>query len=335
MEKIKCPECNHEFSVDEFFQHENEKRIQKELEASKEKMAEEWANKAKEIEKKAQKDQEEQLKAKEKLVKAEKENEMLALQNKHNLEKEDLILQSQEKEKQMRRKFEEVTSGISSSGQLRGEVGEHYVKEKLEYYFKDDVLREVPRGKEGVDWILDINAKRGKPIASIYIEVKRTKTYLKSWVKKLRKDMQNDGIDYGFLLTKTFPAEHKGRTQFLPPGSRGEITVCSLDERDFFVPIALIRNQLIRLNTMINIDKASRSEIPQKMFEYVTSNEYKNHHDNILRAIAERREAIVKRKKKFDTYIREDQALLETIETALIQARGGILLISGEEDDDE
>ena len=26
MEKIKCPECNHEFSVDEFFKHENDER---------------------------------------------------------------------------------------------------------------------------------------------------------------------------------------------------------------------------------------------------------------------------------------------------------------------
>ena len=49
MEKIKCPKCNHEFSPDEFFKHENDKHIQKAIVASEEKMAKKLADKDKEI----------------------------------------------------------------------------------------------------------------------------------------------------------------------------------------------------------------------------------------------------------------------------------------------
>jgi hypothetical protein len=273
MNKIKCPHCGESLDIQESMQHEIDEALKaKDLDQQKaideavkakgldqQKAIDEAVKaKEKEIEKKLKIDQEEQLEEKEKLAKTQKENEILELQNKHNIEKQTLILQAQEKENQLNAKLNEMGSGISSSGQLRGEVGENYVKEKLEHYFKDDLLREVPKGQKGVDWILDVNAKKGQKIASIYIEVKNTNAYMKSWVKKLRQNMQDDGIQCGVLITKTFPAEHKGKTQFFPPNTK-EIIVCGLDETQFFVPIALLRNKLIEMKTMLNVDKAGKN----------------------------------------------------------------------------
>ena len=82
------------------------------------------------------------------------------------------------------------------------------------------------------------------------------------------------------------------------------------------------------MKTMVNIDKASRSEIPQKIFEYITGPQFSNIVKNIFTTLAEKRQKNTIRKQTFNRIIKEDEALINDVEMALIEALGTIKQLS-------
>ena len=68
--------------------------------------------------------------------------------------------------------------------------------------------------------------------------------------------------------------------------------------------------------------------IVQLIFEYITGTQFNDAVKNIFTALAEKKQKQVIRKATFNRIIREDQAYIDEIEASLIEALGGIKLLS-------
>ena len=83
---------------------------------------------------------------------------------------------------EMKRKAEQV------SMQLQGEVQELALEELLRQQYPFDRIDEVPKGIRGADCIQTVINNMQQPCGTIVYESKRTKSFSKEWISKLRQD---------------------------------------------------------------------------------------------------------------------------------------------------
>lgn len=334
---ILCPHCDKEIALDKI----QELSISKALEEHKAEIEKENNIKMKELENKQQEKfnlERENMKNelakqleednKEKLSKKSEEIELLQLKNtklKHDMEndlkrKELEIAQSYntkyalleheylEKARQDKKKMEKLMESMvnSNSGQILGEAGENYVVDELSNFFKEDTFIEINKGENGGDWIQNVNDDNGNVVGQIYIESKNTKSYSTSWVPKFQKDMEEREIPIGVLISKNFPKEHQGMNSFEDRG----IPVYKLDANVFLSHISLIREHIKKSFIQVQIGQLQTSDIPDKLFEYLHSDMYKNAVQQLVVNFCRHKDRVEKRKKMFQKIINEDNQLL-------------------------
>lgn len=171
-------------------EEENKKRIV-ELENAK--------KKEKELSEKLAKEKEERIKTEEKIIlearkKAEDEVELKLKQK--DIQLEQVIKANQE----LNRKLEQ------GSQQLQGEALELNLEEKLKKAFPNDDFFPVPKGVEGGDIWQKIRFK-DKVVGSILWETKRTKTWSKAWLLKLKEDTGKISATEAILVSIALPPE--------------------------------------------------------------------------------------------------------------------------------
>jgi len=210
MNDIKCPHCGKLVHVDEVLRHQLEKTILKE-EAEKQKAelekaklnAENEAQKKineerKVFEEKLQKEQEDRKKIETKI----KENASKEADDKHRLEK----LEWEKQKADMQKTVEELQrKGKQGSQQLQGDVLEKDLEERLRDAFPNDDFKPVPTGVRGGDIIQEVKNKHGNSAGFILWEAKRTKTWQKDWLTKLKEDMRNINASDCILVTGVMP----------------------------------------------------------------------------------------------------------------------------------
>ena len=75
--------------------------------------------------------------------------------------------------------------GILISGNnTQGILVRSYFKKDLRERFPQDIIEDIPKGKEGADLELHITLGNGNSIGMILIERKSTKTFSQTWIKK-------------------------------------------------------------------------------------------------------------------------------------------------------
>jgi len=327
---ITCPACNHEFSLGDLQQ----KLVEEKATAMNEKWQKEQSEMM-EIEKKKELMkalEEATIEQDKKLKKQEKEKELLELElrkannnkqsdierikaeaeKKHEAEKRLLDLTYKEQRAQDARKLKETLEKLnkqSISSQVLGEVGENYVVEELSSAYPSDIFIPIKVGEEGGDWIQEVSDEKGTTIGQIYIESKNTKTFQKSWIPKLQKDMEDRNITTGVLISKNFLTKKQGLNAYVDQG----IPIYKLDANIFVSHIGLLRDTLKKLFIQAQVGEIEKSDIPNKVFEYLNSDKFKNQMQQIAGVLKTHRDRIQERQKDYVKYLKQDDQLLKDL----------------------
>jgi len=169
------------------------------------------------------------------------------------------VARNQGANEQIERLKEQIQRGITP--QIEGLLEEGKLLEKLQQLFPHDRF-EHP-GKQGD--IIQFVSERGRVLGKIVYECKRVKCFARAHIEQARKARQQRQADFAVLVTNAFPS--KRQYYFV--------------ERVVFVinPISLepvtytLRESLIRM-AILKITNQAKERAVQKVYEYLSSNEY-------------------------------------------------------------
>lgn len=226
-----------------------------------------------------------------KMVKAQIKMAVDEKESKWETEKELIELKHEEKVTRLTNDMRMVTKRIrQGSVQSQGEAGEVLIEETLQNKYPNDEILEVPKGKKGADVLHRIRANSGKIAGTILYESKITKVFKKDWVKKLKTDMNDNSSDIGVIVTSVYPSGMKKAS--LVDG----IWICSFYE--FEVLSLALRENMISLFKN-NLVRSVDGQVPQKLFEYLVSNEFKLAMEAMLKPIHEMEKQITSEEMAF------------------------------------
>ena len=164
--------------------------------------------------------------------------------------------------------------------ELKGEAAEARLKAELETRFPEDRLEDIKKGAEGADLEHYINLN-GREIAMMLIERKSTKNFLKTWIPKLKKDMEKNGGAIGVIVTDVMPKD-KEDSKFWNVSSnvyvvKADVAIDILD---------VLRGSVVSNFILEEASKVSEdAEITSNVFHFLSSDgkEYlEDFRDNIL-----------------------------------------------------
>jgi hypothetical protein len=211
----------------------------------------------------------------------EKEAALEIKDSQHKLENDRLALKINELQAKMQRE---------QAVELKGEAAEVRLKEALVKRFRDDLILDVKKGQQGADLEQHVTLKgSGQTIGIIMIERKSTKSYLSSWVPKLKKEVEMSGAKIGVIVTDAMPKIHEDKSYF------EESSTVSVLRADVAVDmIEIIRTNMIKNHREEVTSMASQDiELTANVFAYIAGEGRKYLED-------------------FQTQLRERKTLLES-----------------------
>jgi len=174
------------------------------------------------------------------------------------------------------------------SMQRQGEGGEIYIEDTLADKYKFDKVEPIAKGQKGGDCILSVRNKNSKTVGSIYFESKRTKHFSSDWIFKLKKDMREKKIEYGVIVTESFPPDIDG-AYF----SSGGVLICKFYV--FLIIADLLREQILKVSRIEKFEN-SRKEIAHTVYDYFTSEEFTENIRSVLEPIEDMNLQLIKEK---------------------------------------
>jgi hypothetical protein len=291
--KIKCPKCGTQISID---QEAIILRVREQIKAEAKKEEEiRWNEREKELN--AQKDEE---------LKEEKQKRILAEQNELKLRKRQEELEDKEKnidliisrkvENQTNQKIEKMSEekdekhalenaekekkisdllkaldeakrkGVQGSMQAQGEVLELAIEDMLKKNFYSDRIEEIKKGAMGADIIQKVIHSSGQIAGMILWETKRTKGWEDKWVEKLKDDGRNIKADACVLVSDNLPKGVKNIDQYLG------VIVCNTSS-------ALGVSSIIRKGLLSNFNtvlvNTNKDEKQAAVYDYLCSPSFK------------------------------------------------------------
>lgn len=170
---------------------------------------------------------------------------------------------------EMQRKAEQ------GSMQLQGEVQELAIEEYLMNVFPKDEVEEISKGVRGGDCVHVVKDNFGNECGRILYESKRTKTFSKEWIVKLKDDMRLKQAEIGVIVTEAMPGEF---TRF---GQIDGIWICTFAE---FKSVALLmRHTMSRIGEVIAAQD-NKGDKMKLLYDYLTGNEFRQRVDAIREA---------------------------------------------------
>lgn len=170
---------------------------------------------------------------------------------------------------EMKRKAEQ------GSMQLQGEVQELAIEEYLINSFPKDEVEEISKGVRGGDCVHVVKDAFGNVCGRILYESKRTKSFSKDWVNKLKDDMRLKQAEIGVIVTEAMPGD---LTRF---GQIDGIWVCSFSE---FKSLALLmRHTMSRIGEVIAAQD-NKGDKMKLLYDYLTGHEFRQRIDAIREA---------------------------------------------------
>jgi hypothetical protein len=116
-----------------------------------------------------------------------------------NAEKDKVIGDLRKQMAEMQRKVDQ------GSQQTQGEVQELALEKMLMSRYPTDAIEEVPKGIRGADAIQRVMTNVGNSCGTILWESKRTKTFSKPWLAKLREDQRQANAAAAVIVTSVMP----------------------------------------------------------------------------------------------------------------------------------
>lgn len=206
------------------------------------------------------------------------------------------------------------------SMQTQGEVQELAIEEYLEYTFPRDVIAEISKGKRGGDCVHVVRDHYENECGRILYESKRTKHFSYDWIAKIKDDMRLQQADLGVIVTEAMP---DGMTRF---GEVDGIWICTFIE---FKALALLfRHNLSRIGEVLAAQE-NKGEKMQLIYQYVTSNEFKQKLEAAFESYNDMQEDLAKEKVLFTSqWAKREKRLLKAMEN-LVSLYGDVRGIAG------
>ncbi len=229
----------------------------------------------------------------------------------------ELRLREAEKKLEAQKKLaEEMQKKVEQgSMQLQGEVQELAIEDYLRANYPFDLIQHVPVGKSGADIIQKVRDTLSQECGIIAYESKRTQHFSKEWLKKLKDDMLAVKADIGILVTRSLPQGWKGFTNI------DGVWVCSYSE--FENVVAVMREMLISISR-VRKQEINRSDAKELMYNYLTSNEFKQRVTQIIENFNRMKDGLNKEKAQVLKLWAMREKQIESIVTGMSEMFGAI-----------
>jgi hypothetical protein len=212
-----------------------------------------------------------------KIRKAEQEKNEIKL-----TEQKTVIEQLTHQLKEAQRKAEQ------GSMQLQGEAQELAIEEYLSVTYPLDEISEIKKGARGADCLQTVNTHSKQNCGTIYYESKRTKDFQKSWIEKLKTDLQAKNADIGVLVTEAMPKEMETL------GEIDGIWICTFT--DFKGLSLVLRESLIRISSAVSAQE-NRGDKMSMLYDFLTGNEFRMQVEAIVEGFSQMHEDLEKEKR--------------------------------------
>ena len=218
---------------------------------------------------------------------------------------------------EMKRKSEQ------GSMQLQGEVMEQAIEQMLKLSYPQDEILEVGKGQNGADVIQRVRNNQFQFCGSIIYECKRTKTFSKQWLTKLKQDQRRVKAELAILVTQALPKECSS-------GFVEMEGVLVVDYKHLENLVYVVRKFLIKISIEKNfqIDRSNKRDL---VYEFFTSAQFKHLVDAILEGFKNMKDQIEteRRAMKKQWAIREN--IIERVMDTTIELYGTVKGIAGPE----
>ncbi len=329
-EKVKEKLSNEKRIIEQKIKKEIAKEKEDEIKA----LNEELNEKSKQIQEtnklKAQlaKTEREKTELKEK-IKAESEQKLNEILKKERAEiKKNAERQSELKIKELEKKLEDNKKMVDElkkkqeqgSMQLQGEVQELAIEKYLKTKFTLDTIEEIGKGARGADCIQTVNTREIQNCGTIYYESKRTKNFDNKWIEKFKSDMREKNTNIGVLVTDVYPKNMERM------GLKDGIWICSYEE--FKGLSEVLRESIIQIKTM-TLSQENKGDKMNLIYNYLTSNEFKNQFEAIVEGFVTMQEDLNKEKRAMDKIWKEREKQIQKVITNTTSIYGSIKGIAG------
>ena len=208
---------------------------------------------------------------------------------------------------------------------IKGESQELVIEEWLKHEFPQDKVTEIKKGQSGADTILLVNDKIGTSIGSILIESKRTKSFSKSWIKKLKEDVKKVKSNVGIVVTHAMPT---GK-DFLHEVDG--VWICHYSEYKNLIKV--VRKSLIAINSVIKTQEQS-SDTKSLIFDYLTSHEFKQIIETIIGSFSNLKSSLNKEKMAMNKIWSERETNIDQVINSTAAMYGKMKGIAGQSIED-
>ena len=235
------------------------------------------------------------------------------------------VMELQKQLDDQRKNVEEMKRKIEQgSMQLQGEVQELALEELLRYSFVFDLVNEIGKGKKGADCILTVRNNFGQECGKIYFESKRTQSFGKDWIDKLKSDMRVLNVDIGVIVTQKMPDDMKCF------GQRDGVWICQFSEVR-----AVVEMLRVMVITVFNATKSQEGVGDKKtlMYNYLISREFSEQWRAILEGYVAMRGSIHRERVQMEKMWKTRETQLNIVLQGLTNIKGSVEGISGSDVD--
>lgn len=190
------------------------------------------------------------------------------------------------------------------SMQIQGEVPELILEELLKSLYVNDKISEVPKGIKGADVIQVVMNNNLKECGKIIYESKNTKNFSEEWIKKLNEDKLEAQAAIAIIVTAEMP---KGMTAF---GERNGVWICSPNE---IKQVSFILREMLIREYELRISQEDKGDKMSMLYNYLTTNEFKQRITNIFDAFKEMKSELDHEKRAFQKIWKEREVQIERI----------------------
>ncbi len=156
---------------------------------------------------------------------------------------------------------EQIGKGITP--QIEGLLEEHILLAKLRELFPKDKFDHPGKGGDIIQHVIE----QGQEIGKIVYECKKVKHYDKKFVEQAKTARRIHEADFAVLVTNAFPS--KKQYYFV------EKTVFVISPINLEPITQTLRESLVKIH-MLRMSNAARSRAVQKVYDYLSSNQYSN-----------------------------------------------------------
>ena len=269
-----------------------------------------------------EKQEELELETKKKLLEGKKEIEEKVRQKekeKFELERIEFRKQIEDNKKlaeEMKRKAEQ------GSMQLQGEAQELALVEILSTTYPFDTIDDVPTGVKGADLIQTVMNSEQKECGTIVYESKRTKSFSKGWVEKLKKDQLSCKADIGVIVTKTLPSDID---KF---GQKEGLWICGFQE---IKGLSLALREILIQKSSIKLTQENKGSKMEFLYNYLTSNEFIQNIKRIIETYASMTQQLNSEKTAMQKIWSTREKQIQIVQESVASLFGSIKGIAGNE----